>query len=82
MTTEIEPIAKCVCGRLFTPMEWAELSTATMYGESMSRYCPCGLNAVRMSPITIGDIKRNYKQMLEEIGRESNDVTRGEDDDE
>ncbi len=62
----IDPIAKCRCGRLFSPMEWAELSTSTMYGSSVSRYCPCGLNAVRLQPITLDDVKQSYKEALKE----------------
>lgn len=59
-----EPIAKCCCGRTFTPMEWVELRCLEPIGSR--RRCPCGLNAVRVIPVTLAEIERLYKKALEE----------------
>lgn len=59
----VDPIAKCRCGKLFTPMEWAELKIER---GDFTRMCPCGLHAVRIAPITLNDIKREYQKALEE----------------
>ena len=55
-----EPIAKCRCGRRFTPMEWAELGAVDTV-----RRCPCGLAAARI--ITLTDIERAYQESLEDL---------------
>ena len=56
-----EPIAKCRCGRKFTPMEWAELGAVDTV-----RRCPCGLAAARIV-ITLTDIERAYQDSLEDM---------------
>jgi len=56
-----EPIAKCRCGRLFSPMQWAELS-----GSGPLRICPCGLTAAKIQPITLADVKVAYEKSLKE----------------
>ncbi len=66
----IDPIAKCRCGRLFTPGQWAELDTKPVApGISFSssyRACPCGLFAARIAPVTLNDIEKAYNEALEE----------------
>ena len=62
MTTRVsEPIAKCRCGRLFNPMQWAELT-----GSGVQRACPCGLVAVKIQPITLDDIQKLYRKELDQ----------------
>lgn len=63
----IEPVAKCRCGKLFTPMEWAALDL--MPPESINRFlarkCPCGLYAVKQV-ISYDDIQKAYETALGE----------------
>ncbi len=67
----IDPIAKCRCGRTFTPMQWAELDAnpvvSGLYVRSSYRNCPCGLFAVRLEKITLEDITKNYRKILASI---------------
>ncbi len=48
-TRAVDLIAKCRCGRTFTPMQWAELDTTNVLGGGY-RKCPCGLN-VKPEPL-------------------------------
>ncbi len=62
----VDPIAKCRCGKLYTPVEWAELRVAAE--DARRRECSCGLLAVRImrGDLTFEDIKREYEKAMEE----------------
>ncbi len=60
----IDPIAKCRCGKLITPEEWAQLKDG---GDGFHRLCPCG-QKVKLGTATISfdDVKKAYEAALEE----------------
>jgi hypothetical protein len=57
-----DAIAKCRCGRLYSPMEWAELEVAP---NGTSRKCACGLLAVKVATVTLDEIEKAYNAALE-----------------
>ncbi len=55
----VDVVARCRCGRTFSPMTWAELAKLT--GDF--RRCPCGLD-IKPNPPTFDEIKAAYEKTL------------------